>query len=61
MSIPWKDFGLCCAPGYDPISQEKMLIYLSFFQFTHNLKVRGKRLLHSLTGVAGNVSPRTPT
>ena len=30
------------------ISQEKLPIYLSFFQFTHNLKVRGKRLLHSL-------------
>lgn len=30
------------------ISQEKLPFYLSFFQFTHNLKVRGKRLLHSL-------------
>ena len=30
------------------ISQEKLPSYLSFFQFTHNLKVRGKRLLHSL-------------
>lgn len=30
------------------ISQEKLPIYLSFFQFTHNLKVRGRRLLHSL-------------
>ena len=30
------------------ISQEKLPIYLSFFQFTHNLKVRVKRLLHSL-------------
>ncbi len=30
------------------ISQEKLPSYLSFFQFVHNAKVRGKRLLHSL-------------
>ena len=33
------------------ISQEKLPIYLSFFQFIHNAKVRGKRLLHSLIEV----------
>lgn len=30
------------------ISQEKLPNYLSFFQFVHNVKTRGKRLLHSL-------------
>lgn len=30
------------------ISQEKLPSYLNFFQFVHNAKVRGKRLLHSL-------------
>lgn len=33
------------------ISQEKLPTYLSFFQFVHNVKVRGKRLLHSLVGL----------
>ena len=33
------------------ISQEKLPSYLSFFQFVHNEKVRGKRLLHSLIGL----------
>lgn len=33
------------------ISQEKLPIYLSFFQFIHNVKVRGKRLLNSLVGL----------
>ncbi len=30
------------------ISQEKLPIYLSFFEFTHNLRKRGKALLGSL-------------
>ena len=30
------------------ISQEKLPIYLGFFEFVHNMKKRGKSLLHSL-------------
>jgi transposase-like protein len=30
------------------ISQEKLPFYLGFFEFTHNVKKRGKALLHSL-------------
>ena len=30
------------------ISQEKLPLYLGFFEFTHNVKKRGKALLHSL-------------
>ncbi len=30
------------------ISQEKLPFYLGFFEFPHNLKKRGKALLHSL-------------
>ncbi len=30
------------------ISQEKLPIYLGFFEFVHNVKKRGKALLHSL-------------
>lgn len=33
------------------ISQEKLPLYLSFFEFTHNVKKRGKRLLPSLLGL----------
>ncbi len=32
------------------ISQEKLPIYLGFFEFVHNMKQRGKSLLHSLLG-----------
>ena len=30
------------------ISQEKLPFYLGFFEFTHNVRKRGKALLHSL-------------
>lgn len=30
------------------ISQEKLPLYLGFFEFVHNMKKRGKDLLHSL-------------
>lgn len=30
------------------ISQEKLPIYLGFFEFIHNVRMRGKKLLHSL-------------
>lgn len=30
------------------LSQEKLPLYLSFFQFVHNTRKRGKALLHSL-------------
>ncbi len=30
------------------ISQESLPVYLSFFQFVHNARVRGKGLLNSL-------------
>jgi hypothetical protein len=30
------------------ISQEKLPIYLGFFEFIHNVRMRGKALLHSL-------------
>ncbi len=33
------------------ISQEKLPIYLSFFEFVHNIRNRGKALLGSLIGV----------
>jgi len=30
------------------LSQEKLPLYLSFFEFVHNARKRGKALLHSL-------------
>jgi transposase len=33
------------------ISQEKLLLYLGFFEFVHNVRKRGKALLHSLIQV----------
>lgn len=33
------------------ISQDKLPLYLAFFEFVYNLKRRGKRLLSSLLGV----------
>ena len=40
--------GRCCARGLQPhrgISQEKLPLYLGFFQFVHNVRIRGKGLL----------------
>jgi len=36
------------------ISQERLPVYLSFFEFTHNIKKRGKALLDSLIRVLVN-------
>ena len=33
------------------ISQEKLPCYLAFFQFIHNVRARGKRILSSLIGL----------
>jgi hypothetical protein len=33
------------------ISQEKLPLYLGFFQFVHNARIRGKGLLRPLLGV----------
>ncbi len=33
------------------ISQEKLPIYLGFFEFVHNIRLRGKALLHSLLAI----------
>jgi len=37
------------------ISQEKLPLYLGFFEFIHNIRRRGKALLHSL--IAALVAP----
>ena len=42
------------------ISQEKLPLYLAFFQFTHNARKRGKALLHALVEVILAPSPRVP-
>ena len=44
-------FWSCCAPGSARtavISQEKLPLYLGFFQFVHNARRRGKALLGAL-------------
>ncbi len=51
MSIPWKGFGRSCAVGcarIRGISQEKLPLYLGFFEFVHNVRKRGKALLGAL-------------
>ncbi len=40
------------------ISQEKLPLYLGFFEFVHNIRRRGKALLGSLIGLL--VTPRNP-
>jgi transposase-like protein len=43
--------GRCCASWLRPhrgISQEKLPLYLGFFQFVHSTRRRGKALLSSL-------------
>jgi transposase-like protein len=40
------------------ISQDKLPPYLGFFEFAHNLKRRGKRLLSSLLGVLLKKTPK---
>jgi transposase-like protein len=41
------------------ISQDKLPLYLGFFEFVHNLKRRGKRLLSSLLGVLLKKTPKS--
>jgi transposase len=40
------------------ISQERLPLYLGFFEFVHNVRRRGKALLGSLVGLL--VAPRNP-
>ena len=40
------------------ISQERLPLYLGFFEFVHNVRRRGKALLESLLGLL--VAPRNP-
>jgi transposase len=40
------------------ISQERLPLYLGFFEFVHNVRKRGKALLGSLVGLP--VAPRNP-
>jgi transposase-like protein len=40
------------------ISQERLPLYLGFFEFVHNVRRRGKALLGSLLGLL--VAPRNP-
>jgi transposase len=40
------------------VSQEKLPLYLGFFEFVHNVRRRGKALLGSLVGLL--VAPRNP-
>lgn len=42
------------------ISQEKLPDYLAFFQFTHNVRKRGKALLSALIEAVLTISPRKP-
>ena len=41
------------------ISQEKLPIYLAFFQFVHNARKRGKALLGALVSNFGRVIPKS--
>jgi transposase len=40
------------------ISQEKLPLYLGFFEFLHNVRRRGKALLGALVGLLLKPSPR---
>lgn len=40
------------------VSQEKLPLYLGFFEFVHNVRRRGKALLGSLVGLLLKPSPR---
>ena len=42
------------------ISQEKLPLYLGFFEFVHNVKKRGKALLGALVEVLLTSLPETP-
>ncbi len=38
----------CEIRAFMPVTQEKLPLYLSFFELVHNTRTRGKALLHSL-------------
>ena len=40
------------------ISQEKLPMYLGFFEFVHNVRKRGKALLGALVHFIGGIRPR---
>ena len=40
------------------VSQEKLPLYLGFFEFVHNVRRRGKALLGALVGLLLTPSPR---
>jgi transposase-like protein len=42
------------------VSQEKLPLYLGFFEFVHNVRRRGKALLGTLVGLLLKLSPETP-
>jgi len=42
------------------IPQESLPLYLGFFEFIHNVRARGKRLLGSMIGLL-LVPPRNPS
>jgi hypothetical protein len=47
----WKASGHCCVQGlrsHRGIFQEKLPLYLGFFEFVHNARKRGKALLSAL-------------
>ena len=44
--------------GKGQISQERLPLYLGFFEFVHNVRRRGKALLGSLMGLLLRPSPR---
>ena len=50
MSTRWRAFGLLRSwlRPHRGISQEKLPLYLGFFQFVHNVRIRGKGLLSPL-------------
>ncbi len=54
MSTRSRASGRCSARGCAPhrgVSQEKLPLYLGFFEFVHNVRKRGKALLGALIGL----------
>ena len=63
MSIRWKGSGRSCGVGcarIRGISQEKLPLYLGFFEFVHNIRQLGKALLHALIGLLSHIRPWNP-